>query len=128
MPTYVVLMNWTDQGVFASQGNVRTTTMRGFSAEAGRGVIEKSRQLSGSSSLRRRPPRRQHIAREGRLAAKAADELPKKRTSEGDVARPDNLRWSPRPDLALARGGFTDASLTRAGAGLRSRRRLLVVA
>jgi len=97
MPTYVVLMNWTDQGVrtagdtvdryeaakddlaergltitdtywtvgpydivtiveaandetatagllrLASQGNVRTTTMRAFNAEEARGVIEKSR-------------------------------------------------------------------------------------
>jgi uncharacterized protein with GYD domain len=97
MPTYVVLMNWTDQGAraagdtvdryeaakgelaqrgvtikdiywtigpydivtiveaaddetataglirLASQGNLRTTTMRGFSAEEARGVMEKSR-------------------------------------------------------------------------------------
>ena len=97
MPSYVVLMNWTDQGAktasetvdryeaakedlarrgvtikdiywtvgpydivtvveaaddetatagllrLASQGNLRTTTMRAFSAEEARGVIEKSR-------------------------------------------------------------------------------------
>jgi uncharacterized protein with GYD domain len=97
MPTYVVLINWTDQGAknagdtvdryeaakgdlaergvtikdiywtigpydivtiveaaddetatagiirLASQGNVRTTSMRGFSAEEAKGVIEKSR-------------------------------------------------------------------------------------
>jgi uncharacterized protein with GYD domain len=97
MPTYVVLMNWTDQGArtasdtldryqaakddlaqrgvtitgiywtvgpydlvtiveaaddetasagllrLASQGNLRTTTMRAFSAEEARGVLEKSR-------------------------------------------------------------------------------------
>jgi uncharacterized protein with GYD domain len=97
MPTYVVLLNWTDQGAktagdtvdryeaakddlaqrgvtikdaywtigpydivitveaaddetataalirLASQGNVRTTSMRGFSPEEARGVIEKSR-------------------------------------------------------------------------------------
>ncbi len=56
MPTYVTLINWTDQGVknykdtvdryeaaqVGGQGNIRTTTLRAFNSSEMRGVIEKA--------------------------------------------------------------------------------------
>jgi uncharacterized protein with GYD domain len=40
MPHYVSLMNWTDRGIMAFKGNLRTTTLRGFPGDEFRAVIQ----------------------------------------------------------------------------------------